>query len=255
MWLSANLGFLFTDLSLPEAIRTAKAQGFDAVECHFPFDQPEAEVSAALKETGLPMLGLNTWLGDRAGGDFGLCALPDRREEARAAIDQAIAYARKIGCGAVHVMAGRTDGAAEAEACFREALSYACATAPDLTILIEPLNYRDVPGYHLVHMDHAARIIDDLGQANLRIMYDLYHTQIMRGDLTGQFTVHRDRIGHIQIASAPDRGEPGQGEVDLLWLCRWLEGEGWHRPIGAEYKPRQGETLAGLGWMTAFKDQ
>ncbi|QBF34295.1 hydroxypyruvate isomerase family protein [Thalassococcus sp. S3] len=254
MQLSANLGFLFTDLTLPDAIRAAKAQRFDAVECHFPFDQPEADVSAALQETGLPMLGLNTWPGDRGGGDFGLCALPERREEARAAMDQAIAYARAIGCAAVHVMAGRTDGGAEAEACFREALSYACAAAPELTILIEPLNHRDVPGYHLVQMDHAARIIDDLGHANLRIMYDLYHAQIMRGDLNGQFTAHRDRIGHIQIASAPDRGEPGQGEVDLLWLCRWLADQGWDRPIGAEYKPRQGDTVAGLGWMAAFRD-
>lgn len=114
MKFSANLGFLYTDLPLPDAIRAAKADGFDALECHFPYDTPAQVMRAALHETGLRMLGLNTWPGDRAAGDFGLAALPDRRDEARKEIARAVNYAAAAGVGAVHVMAGRTVGDAAA---------------------------------------------------------------------------------------------------------------------------------------------
>ena len=257
MRFSANLGFLFTDRPLAEAIRAAAAAGFDAVECHFPYEEDPAAVRAALTETGLEMLGLNTWPGSREAGDFGLCALPDRVAEARAAIDQAIDYADAVGARAVHVMAGRTDGSAAAEATFRSNLAYACDKAghlrPDLTILIEPLNLRDVPGYHLTDVDHGAELIGAVAAANLRLMFDAYHLQIMGGDLTARFARHRDIIGHVQIAAVPDRGEPGAGEVDLRWFCQWLHDQGWSRPVGAEYRPRGGATETSLAWLAAFK--
>lgn len=254
MRFSANLGFLFSGRPLPDAIRAAKVAGFDAVECHFPYDEDPARVAAALRENGLAMLGLNTRPGDREAGDFGLCALPDRVPAARAAIDEAIAYARAIDCGAVHVMAGRTDRGAAAEAAFCANLAHACAAAPDLTILIEPLNARDVPGYHLVQLDHAAEIVSAVGAPNLRIMFDAYHVQIMRGDLCTGFARHRDLIGHVQIAAVPDRGEPDRGEVDLRWFCGFLDEQGWTMPIGAEYRARTGRTEDGLGWLRRFKE-
>lgn len=253
MRFSANLGFLFTGQPLAGAVHAAKAAGFDAVECHFPFHEDPGEVATALRETGLSMLGLNTWPGDRAGGDFGLCALPGREAEARAAIDQAVAYARAVGCGAVHVMAGRTDGGPAAEAAFQANLAHACAMAPDLTVLIEPLNWRDVPGYHLVQLDHAAAVVAAVGAPNLRIMFDAYHVQVMRGDLCAGFARHRDVIGHLQIAAVPDRGEPDEGELDLRWFCGFLAREGWVAPIGAEYRPRGGDTAKGLGWLRRFR--
>ncbi|MEM1399320.1 MAG: TIM barrel protein, partial [Pseudomonadota bacterium] len=126
--LSANLGFLWSELSLPEAIHAAKAAGFDAVECHWPFDTPVGDVGAALKETGLPMLGLNTRRGDTAKGENGLAALPGREADARAAIDEAIAYAAAIDAGAVHVMAGFAAGS-DADRTFRDNLAYAAETA------------------------------------------------------------------------------------------------------------------------------
>ena len=256
MRFSANLGFLFTELSLPDAIRAAARAGFDAVECHFPFDTSPEEVAAALRETGLPMLGLNTWPGDRDAGEFGLAALPDRRDEAREGIRQAVDYAAATGTGAVHVMAGRTDGGREAEDCFRENLVHACDLADrhGLTVLIEPINTRDVERYHLSGTDHAEGIIADLDRPNLRLMFDCYHMQIMQGDLARSLERLMPVIGHVQIAAVPDRGEPGAGEVDYPWLMRHLDGLGYGGPpVGAEYKPRGGSTEAGLGWLTRVR--
>lgn len=253
--LSANLGFLFTEFPLPEAIRAAKGAGFDAVECHFPYDTPTSETLAALEDTGLKMLGLNTWPGDRAAGDFGLAALPDRDAEARAEIERAVDYAVATRTGSVHVMAGRTDGSAKAEACFRDNLSFACdlADAQGLTILIEPINTRDVAGYHLSGTDHAERLLDALNRPNLKIMFDCYHMQIMQGDLSTTIQRLLPKIGHVQIAAVPDRGEPDRGEVDYAWLMSDLAGLGYTGFFGAEYRPR-GATQDGLGWMTALRE-
>jgi hydroxypyruvate isomerase len=251
---SANLGFLFTDLPLPQAIHAAKDAGFDAVECHFPYDVPAADVATALQETGLLMLGLNTWPGDKAAGDFGLAALTGREDEARAAIAQALDYAIATGTKAVHVMAGRTDGGKRAEATFRANLAHACdlAAAHGITILIEPINTRDVQGYHLSRTDHAQQIIAALGKPNLKLMFDCYHMQIMQGDLATHLRALLPVIGHVQIAAVPDRGEPDQGEVDYRWLMAHLGGLGYSGFIGAEYRPRA-STLSGLGWLDRFR--
>ena len=254
---AANLGFLWTELPLPEAVRVAARAGFDAVECHFPYDTPVADLLEALQETGLRMLALNTWPGDRAAGEFGLCALPDRVADARREIARAVDYAGAARMGAVHVMAGRTDGGAAAEACFRDNLRFACdlAASRGLNVLIEPINTRDVPGYHLSDTDHAERLLDAVGHDALRIMFDCYHMQIMRGDLLRSMERLLPRIGHVQIAAVPDRGEPDAGEVDYRWLMAGLSGLGYAGHVGAEYRPRAGgDTAAGLGWLAAFRD-
>ena len=254
---SANLGFLFTDRSLPDAIHAAKAHGFGAVECHFPYATPSGDVRSALDETGLAMLGLNTVPGDTQAGDFGLCALPDRTADAQAAISQAVDYAAAIGAGNVHVMAGRTDGGEKAEAAFRANLAHACELAAPLGIgvLIEPINRRDVAGYHLSRIEHAAEILAAVGHPALRIMFDCYHLQITQGDLIRRFGAHRDLIGHVQIAGVPDRGEPDGGELHYPNLIAAFRHMGWSTPIGAEYKPRTGRTEDGLDWMTAFPQE
>ncbi len=254
MKFSANLGFLFTDLSLPDAIHAAKTAGFDSVECHFPYETPPAEMKDALAQTGLRMLGLNSWPGDRAAGDFGLAALPDRVDEARREIARAVEYAVAAGVEAVHVMAGRTDGGPAAEACFRANLNHACdlAAVHGLTILIEPINTRDVAGYHLSGTIHAERIIDELARPELKLMFDCYHMQIMQGDLAKTVEHLMPKIGHIQIAAVPDRGEPDRGEVDYRWLLAYLAVLGYQGFIGAEYQPR-GKTEAGLGWIRQLK--
>lgn len=249
---SANLGFLWTELDLPDAIRAAKAAGFDAVECHWPYDTDPALVKAALDQTGLSMLGLNTRRG--LAGEGGLLALPGREADARAAMDEAFAYARAVGAGAVHVMAGVASGP-KARAVFLENLRYACACAQaqGATVLIEPLNHHDVPGYFLQTTDQARGIIAEIGAPHLKLMFDCYHVQIMEGDVTRRLHDLEPIIGHIQIAAVPDRGEPDQGELNYAHILTQIDAMGWPRPIGAEYKPRTGSTQAGLSWMAAWR--
>ena len=245
--LSANLGFLWTDLSLPDAIRAAARAGFDAVECHWPYGTDPALVRAALDETGLAMLGLNTLRG--APGENGLAALPGREAEAREAIAQALDYAGKIGCKAVHVMAGFSSGA-QADAAFDANLNFACdlAAKQGAGVLIEPLNRYDAPGYFLRDADQAEAIIKRLNRDNLRLMFDCYHLQIMQGDLSRLLTRMAPVTGHIQFAGVPDRGTPDRGEVNYRHIFAHIDSMGWDRPLGAEYRP-QGATDASLGWM------
>lgn len=247
MTFSANLGFLWADLPLPDAIHAAKAAGFDAVECHWPYDVPAADVLAALNATGLPMLGLNTRQG--AVGENGLSALPSREDEAHAAIDEALACAIAISAQNVHVMAGFAQGP-DADAAFRSNLTYACTQAAPhgITILIEPLNHFDAPGYFLKTTTQASGLIECLALPNLRLMFDCYHVQIMEGDLTRRLTDLLPIIGHIQFASVPDRGAPDTGDVDFRHIFRHIRALGWDKPLGAEYKPG-GLTEGTLGWL------
>jgi 2-dehydrotetronate isomerase len=249
MKFSANLGFLWADRPLPDAIRAAKVAGFDAVECHWPYDTPAADTLAALAETGLPMLGLNTRRGNTGVGENGLSALPGREAEARAAIDEALAYARATGTGAVHVMAGNSSGPRARDA-FVANLTYACAQADGITILIEPLNPYNAPGYFLNSTGLAADIIREVAAPNLRLMFDCYHVQIIEGDVTRRIAALLPLIGHIQIASVPNRGAPDHGELDYGYVMAQIAELGWPRPIGAEYLPGPGEP--DLGWMSRY---
>lgn len=253
MRFSANLGFLWTDLPLPEAIHAAKATGFDAVECHWPYAVPAEDVARALHDTGLPMLGLNTTRGDVAGGENGLSALPGREAEARAAIDQALDYAAAIGAGAVHVMAGFASGET-AHATFVGNLRYACdkAQTHGITVLIEPLNRHDAPGYFLQTTGQAQAIIAEVGRNSLKLMYDCYHVGRTEGDVVTRFQALRSIIGHVQFAAVPDRGAPDHGELDYGFVLPALAQAGWDTPFGAEYKPGR-PTDETLGWMARFR--
>ncbi|WP_281858502.1 hydroxypyruvate isomerase family protein [Litoreibacter halocynthiae] len=251
---SANLGFLWTDLPLSDAIFKAKDAGFVAVELHWPYATPSADVKTALDETGLRCLGLNTQRGDVAGGDNGCAAIPGREAEARGYIDEALAYARDIGAPNVHVMAGFTDRSAAAKATFAQNLRYACAQAAltQRSILIEPLNSRDAKGYHIGTIPEAQEALAAVDLPNLKIMFDCYHLQIMQGELVKLFTGCQKQIGHVQFAAVPDRGEPDTGEVDYKVLLPEIERLGWNTPFGAEYKPR-GAMESGLKWMNSYR--
>jgi 2-dehydrotetronate isomerase len=249
---SANLGFLWADHPLPDAIRAAKAAGFDAVECHWPYDVPPAETKAALEETGLPMLGLNTRRGNVKIGENGLAALPGREADARSAIDEAIAYAEVISAAAIHVMAGNSSGPRARQA-FCDNLAYACQAAGDtVTILIEPLNHYNAPGYFLNSTSQAADIIREVGRSNLRMMFDFYHVQIMEGDVTRRFETLLPFIGHVQVASVPDRGKPDHGELDYLYVLERIEALGWKGPIGAEYVPEI-TAAPDMHWLARYR--
>ncbi|MEP4980839.1 TIM barrel protein [Ascidiaceihabitans sp.] len=244
---SANLGFLWQDRPLPDAIRAAKAAGFDAVECHWPYAVPAEDTLAALSETGLTMLGLNTSRGNTENGENGLSALPGRQADARAAIETAISYARTIGAKAVHIMAGFASGP-EAHRTFVENLVFAASAAPDLTLLIEPLNPHDAPGYFLQTTSQAIEIIEDCKYPNIKLMFDCYHVARTEGDVTTRLQNLHSNIGHIQFAGVPSRGRPDEGEINYLAIFDAISKLGWSAPLGAEYKPAN-DTDASLGWM------
>jgi hydroxypyruvate isomerase len=257
MRVSANLGFLWADRPLPDAIRAARAAGFDAVEFHWPYEADPRALRAVLAETGLPALGLNTRRGNP--GEMGLAALPGREAEARGAIDEAIAYARITGTEAIHVMAGTLPPGGDrdaARATFVGNLIHACDAAPEHTIRIEPLNAYDAPGYFLDSTQRAAAVIQRVGRPNLRLMFDCYHVQIAEGDLTRRLRALLPLIGHVQFAAVPDRGPPdaglGGGEVNYAHLFRTLRALGWSRPLGAEYRPAGAEEAA-LDWLDAAR--
>ena len=248
---SANLGFLWADRPLPDAIKAAKAAGFHAVECHWPYDVPASEVKAALDETGLPMLGLNTRRGDVDAGDNGLSAVPGREEEALTAIAKAVEYAEAIGAQAVHVMAGYAGGD-DAHKVFVRNLHVATELSKrsEIGILIEPLNRFDAPGYFLKSTAQARAIIDEVSASNLKLMFDCYHVGRTEGHVITRLRDLLPIIGHIQFASVPDRGTPDHGEIDYQSVFSEIEALGWIKPLGAEYKPA-GETDATLQWMAA----
>lgn len=246
---SANLGFLWTDRPLADAIRAAKAAGFDAVECHWPYEQPLSDVQAALKDTGLVMLGLNTVRGPL---NAGMAALPDSVAEARAALDQAIEYGHAIGAQNVHVMAGQIEGS-EAHKTYLENLSYASEQAAkrQMGILIEPLNPYDMPGYFLRDTVHAVEILSQLQRANVKLMFDCYHVGRTEGNVIARFDACFPYIGHIQFASVPDRRAPDVGELDFKQVFDHIDQSGWNHPLGAEYKV-DGPTEATLDWMRSL---
>lgn len=250
---SANLGFLWTELDLPDAIRAAGAAGFDAVECHMPYAFPAGDVRAALDETGLEMVSLNTRIGEDA-GDFGMAAMPGREDLARQYIDEAVTYATDIRCGAVSVVAGNSGRTEEAEAVYRSNLAYAAerADALGITVLIEPLNTSVSENYHLVSADRGAETIAAVGAPNLKLMVDYFHLCVMEKERRPVLERVLPVIGHVQFASIPDRQEPDLGEVDYAQLLPWLVENGYNGHFGAEYNPSS-TVEEGLGWMTKLR--
>lgn len=249
--ISANLGFLWTHLALPDAVAQAAHAGFDAVECHWPYATPTIDLRRALRSAGLPMLSLNTSPGP-AGG-FGLTAVPDQSRAARAAFDQALAYATATQVPMIHVMAGIADGAA-ALSTLRSALAdfAPCAAAADVTLLIEPINRHDVPGYALHHPDQAADVIAAIGAPNLRMMADCYHIGRMGLDVLATLDAYLPVIGHVQVAGLPHRDAPDRGPVPVAAIARHLAARGYRGAIGAEYRPDDA-TTPDMGWLRSLR--
>lgn len=250
--ISANLGFLWKGLPLTEGVRRAKRCGFDAVEFHAPYEVPVEEMKAVLAETGLPVAGVNVRPGNVAAGEAGMAAIPGRESEARAAIDEGLAYADAIGATYLQVTGGKVEDSRReaARATYLKALDHAARGAEPLglTIVIEPCNRYDVPGNFLNSTDQAKAIVDELGRKNTKILLDCYHLQISEGDLTRRLERLMPQIGHVQIAAVPTRAEPDEGEINYSYLLKTIEKLGYRGFVGAEYRAR-GEVEAGLGWL------
>jgi len=255
--LAANLTLLFSDLPFLERLDAAAAAGFKGVEWMFSYDTPADQVRDRLDRLGLTPVLINLPAGDWAGGDRGLAGVPDRIDEQRAALDQALTYARTIGCRKLHAMAGVVPKDADRErhidtfvSNLREAADAAAGDGID--IMVEPLNRSvDVPGYLIAGSVEGMEVIERVDRPNVRLQYDVYHMQIVEGDLARTIERLLPHIGHIQIADNPGRNEPGTGEINHPWLFDRLEAIGYDGWIGCEYRPR-GATLDGLGWATRY---
>lgn len=253
--LAANLSFLFTERPFLERFEAAAAAGFKGVEFLYPYDVPADEVAEAARAANLQVVLFNTARGAES-GSRGVGAVPGREAEARALFEQALEYATVIGCGQIHILAGLVPAGASVEACeaaFVDNLRVAAGLfAPHgVRPLIEPLNSRDVPGYLLTTNAHAARLIERVGADRIGLQMDLYHTQIMEGDLARAIEAHLAVTRHYQIANPPGRHEPGAGEVDFPFLLDLMDRLGYRGWVGLEYHPT-GETLAGLAWAERF---
>lgn len=257
---AANVSTLYPEHPLLDRIGAAARDGFAAVEVQSPYAVAAHEFRRALHEARTALVLMNAPQGDMDAGERGLAALPGREADFEASLAEAVDYARAVAAPRVHVMAGKPatgTPAAEADAVFVRNLRRACAAfAPHgIRVMIEPINTRDMPGYFLTTPEQAASAIDRVGAANLSLQFDVYHAQIMVGDVSKRIERLFARIGHVQIAGVPERHEPDTGEVSYPAVFRLLDRLGYAGWIGCEYRPARGTapggTSAGLGWMRA----
>ena len=255
--LAANLTLMFPDLPFLDRLEAAAHAGFKGVEWMFSYDTPAPVVRESLDAHGLQSVLINAPPGDWAGGDRGLAGLPHRVDEARASVATAIDYARAIGCPRVHVMAGLRDEAVDRGAqvdtmvaLLREASDMAAPHG--ITLMVEPLNrHVDMPGYLLAGSVEGMEVVDRADRDNVKLQYDVYHMQIVEGDLARTIERLLPRIGHMQIADNPGRHEPGTGEIAYDWLLGKIDALGYDGWVGCEYRPI-GDTVAGLGWASGY---
>jgi hydroxypyruvate isomerase len=253
---AANLSMMFNEVPFLERFARARAAGFEAVEFLFPYEHPAQEVARALRDAGLEQALFNMPPGNWNEGERGIAGLPGREIEFEAGIDTALEYARALDCPRLHCMAGLIPlgvDPAEAERVYLRNIEVAARrlAVDGRTLLIEPINHRDMPGYLLSRQDHARGIVKRCGQDNLRIQFDVYHCQIVHGDLTHWLEVQMPLIGHVQIADVPQRHEPGTGEINYRHVFATLDRLGYDGWVGCEYRPA-GVTEDGLAWRDAL---
>ncbi len=249
---SANLGFLWPDRPLTERIAAAGRAGFRAVELHFPYATPATETRAACATANVKLLGINTNVEPGPGGHLGLAAVTGRETEFAALIDQSIAYQVAAGGTAIHVMAGlvaEADRAAATDTLVENLRRAVAKAAPHgLRLLLEPLNTHDNPGYLYATVEPIVAVIERVGAANLKLMFDAYHVGRSEGDVITRLRAFWPHVGHVQIAGVPSRAEPDEGELNFPAIFAALEELGYDGWVGAEYKPR-GDTDQGLAWV------
>jgi hydroxypyruvate isomerase len=255
---AANLTMMFTEVPFPERFAAAARAGFKAVEFLFPYDHSPREVAQWLQENDLQNALFNLPPGDWAAGERGLASLPGREADFRASVDRALEYALALGTPRLHAMAGLLPAGADRDAHRRTYIDNLRHAARELaphgrTLLIEPINPRDMPGYFLNSQADAHAVREAVGEPNLLVQMDFYHAQIVEGDLATTLRKHFAGIGHVQIAGVPDRHEPDDGEVNYAYLFRLLDELGYSGWVGCEYRPR-GKTEAGLGWLKSWAE-
>jgi hydroxypyruvate isomerase len=253
---NANLTLLFNELDFLERFQAARDAGFRGVEYLFPYAYPKQQLAERLQCHGLTQVLHNLPAGDWANGERGIACLPDRVGEFQDGVGQAIEYARALECSQLNCLAGIAPAASDA-AQLRDTLvrnlQFAAASLKNagIRLLLEPCNTRDIPGFYLTRSQQAIEIIDAVGSDNLFLQYDIYHMQVMEGNLAPTIERHLHRIAHMQLADNPGRGEPGSGEINYPFLFACLDRLGYPGWIGCEYKPVNG-TVRGLCWIKPY---
>ena len=250
---AANISLMFTEWDFLDRFAAAADQGFRAVEMQFPYDHEPEAIRQRLESAKLELVSINAPPGDFAAGDRGLAAIPERSDEFRASIARAMIYAEHLNPSAVHIMTGiaRTDDPA-CRLAFRDSIRYAVERLDGFDVLIEPKNKRDFPGYFLNDFGLAATMIAELGLPRLKLMFDIYHRQILHGDVLTGLAALMPIIGHIQLASVPARAEPNSGELNDDRILGRLDSLGYAGYVGCEYRPAKG-TVAGLDWLAQWR--
>ncbi len=257
---AANLSMLYPELDFLDRFEAAARDGFKAVEYLFPYAFEGREIAARLEAHGLQQVLFNAPPGDWDGGERGMACLPGREAEFRAGMAQALEYAQALACPRIHVMAGLLPAGTEREtlyATYTSNLRWAAAEAArqGVEVLIEPINTRDIPRFFLNRQDHAHEVVADVGAVNLKVQMDLYHCQIVEGDLAMKLRQYlpTGNVGHVQIAGVPQRHEPDVGELNYPYLFSVLDELGYAGWVGCEYRPQAGSqtggTSAGLAWL------
>ncbi|MCS3507657.1 2-oxo-tetronate isomerase [Achromobacter sp. JUb104] len=254
--LAANLTMMYNEHAFLDRFQAAASDGFQGVEFLFPYDFAAADIRARLQDNGLTQALFNAPPGDWAAGERGIASLPGREDEFQRGLDQALGYAAQLGNRSLHVMAGlirpEQDRAAHRAVYVRNlARAASAAASAGITVVIEPINTRDIPGFFLNRQDEAQAICAEVGAANLKVQFDCYHCQIVEGDIAVKLERDMAGIGHIQIAGVPDRHEPNLGELNYPYLFDRIDALGYAGWVGCEYRPKAG-TRAGLGWAQAY---
>lgn len=249
---AANLTTMFRELPFPERFSAAKACGFDSVEILSPYEYDTRTLKAWLNEQQLRLLLINISPGGE--GETGIAALPGREQDFQQTFEQALDYAIALEAAMIHVLAGRSEGNTVASTqTFVENLQWAApkAATAGIRLMLEPLNSVDVPGYLHSHLSKTRELIEQVGHDNIQLQFDFYHQQIMEGNLAGNLKANLDIIGHVQFSSVPGRHEPQYGEVNVPFLCDYLDELGYAGYIGCEYSAKT-DTREGLSWAHAY---
>ncbi len=250
---AANLSFMFTEVDFLDRFEAAAEAGFKGVEYLFPYDYPADELAGRLKANGLTQALFNLPPGNWEAGERGLAAIPGREAEFKAAAEKAVDFARALDCKLLHAMPGLKHHGANWQTYISNLKVATQIAAPaGITIILEPINEIDIPGFFLTTTATARAAIYEVGADNIGLQFDLYHRQIQEGDVARAITEYAGLTRHYQIASPPDRGEPDDGEMNYRYLFKRIDETGFDGWLGCEYKPRGG-TKAGLGWIEALQ--
>jgi hydroxypyruvate isomerase len=250
---AANLTMLFNEVPFMERFAAAAKAGFKGVEYLFPYDFAAEDLAKQLSTHGLTQVLHNLPAGDWGKGERGIAIFPDRVDEFKAGVTKAITYAKALKCGQLNCLVGVMPQGGDKKKhhdTLVSNLKFAAAALKNegIKLLIEPINTRDIPGFFLTHTKQALDLIAEVGSDNLYVQYDIYHMQIMEGDLARTMEANLAKIAHIQLADNPGRNEPGTGEINYPFLYGFIDKIGYKGWIGAEYKPKS-DTVAGLGWL------